>query len=75
MSLKEIASISDERRAGRMTTDRSVDFLAQQLERLERKAAEPSAMQGYLQAKIDWLKHGEKRRPIGPRRLFQPPSA
>jgi MerR family copper efflux transcriptional regulator len=63
MSLKEIASISDERRAGRMTTDRSIVFLTQQLERLERKAAELSAMQGYLHAKIDWLKHGEKGAP------------
>ena len=63
MSLKDIAAISEERRAGRMTRDRSVAFLAQQLERLETKATELSAMQRYLHAKIDWLKAGEKGAP------------
>jgi hypothetical protein len=60
MSLKEIAAISAERRAGRMTRDRSVAVLSGQLARLDSKAAELAAMKGYLRAKIAWLGGGEK---------------
>jgi DNA-binding transcriptional MerR regulator len=63
MSLKEIAAISQERRAGRMTRERSVEVLSAQFGRLERKAAELIAMKGYLTAKIAWLKGGEKGPP------------
>ena len=63
MSLKEIAAISQERRAGRMTTDRSIEVLNAQLGRLETKAAELVAMQGYLRAKIGWLRRGQKGAP------------
>ncbi len=59
MPLKEILAISQQRRAGRMTTERSVQVLRAQLDRLETKAAELAAMQGYLRAKIDWLNGGE----------------
>ena len=59
MPLKEILAISQQRRAGKMTTERSVQVLRAQLERLELKAAELVAMQGYLRAKIDWLSGGE----------------
>jgi MerR family transcriptional regulator, copper efflux regulator len=60
MSLKEIAAISEERRAGRMTVDRSVEVLNTQLDRLAIKTAELVAMKAYLRAKIDWLKSGEQ---------------
>lgn len=60
MSLKEISAISQERRAGGMTRDRSVQVLRAQLDRLDLKAGELVAMQAYLLAKIDWLNGGEK---------------
>jgi MerR family copper efflux transcriptional regulator len=63
MSLKEVAAISQERRAGNMTPKRSVEVLTTQLARLETKAAELIAMKGYLHAKIDWLNGGEKGAP------------
>jgi MerR family transcriptional regulator, copper efflux regulator len=63
MSLKEIAAISEERRGGRMTTERSVEVLRAQLGRLETKAAELAAMKGYLHAKIGWLSSGQKGPP------------
>jgi MerR family copper efflux transcriptional regulator len=59
MSLKEIAAVSAARRAGDMTPDRSIEVLRGQLGRLEVKAAELAAMQGYLNAKIAWLTGGE----------------
>ena len=63
MSLKEIAAISQARRAGGMTRDRSVEVLRAQLGRLEIKAAEVAAMKAYLTAKIDWLNDGEAGEP------------
>jgi DNA-binding transcriptional MerR regulator len=63
MSLKEISTISRERRAGGMTRDRSVQVLRGQLDRLETKAAELAAMKTYLTAKIGWLNDGEKGPP------------
>jgi MerR family copper efflux transcriptional regulator len=55
MSLKEIAAIGAERRAGRMTRRRSIDTLKAQLSRLQIKSTELSAMTAYLRAKIGWL--------------------
>jgi len=63
MSLKDIAAISAERRAGNMTRDRSIEVLSSQLGRLETKAAEVVAMKGYLRAKIAWLMGGEEGEP------------
>lgn len=62
MSLKEIAAISEERRAGRITRERSIEIVSGQLLRLEAKAAELEAMKAYLRAKIDWLTGGEQGR-------------
>jgi MerR family transcriptional regulator, copper efflux regulator len=56
LSLKEIAAISEPRRAGDMTKDRSVAVLSAQLDRLEVKAAELTALRRYLTAKIAWLR-------------------
>ncbi len=60
MSLKEIAEIGKEHREGRITRERSIEIMSQQLERLDAKAAELQAMGSYLRAKIKWLKGGEK---------------
>jgi MerR family copper efflux transcriptional regulator len=63
MSLKEIAAISEQRRAAGMTVRRSVEILQAQLDRLEAKAAELAAMKGYLTAKIAWMNGGQKGSP------------
>jgi DNA-binding transcriptional MerR regulator len=59
LSLKEIAAISQARRAGSMTKDRSIAVLSAQLDRLEAKAAELAALRRYLTAKIAWLSAGQ----------------
>jgi MerR family copper efflux transcriptional regulator len=63
MSLKEIAAMSEQRRAGRMSTARSIDILRAQLARLEDKQDELAAMRAYLTAKIGWLSGGQKGLP------------
>lgn len=60
MSLKEIAAIGQENRRGGITRERSIELMAEQLARVERKAAELEAMAGYLRAKLAWLKGGEQ---------------
>jgi MerR family copper efflux transcriptional regulator len=62
LSLKEMGVIAAERRAGRMTRERSVAVLRRQLAVLEEKAAELAAMIAYLKVKADWQEGGE----IGP---------
>jgi DNA-binding transcriptional MerR regulator len=63
MSLKEIAAMSEQRRAGRMSVDRSVEILRAQLARLQAKEAELAVLQAYLRAKIAWLRGGQKGAP------------
>ncbi len=60
LSLKEIAAIGVEHRRGGITRERSIELMAEQLARLERKAAELEAMAGYLRAKLAWLNGGEQ---------------
>lgn len=60
MSLKEIAAISQENRRGGITRERSIELMAEQLARLERKAAELQTMAGYLRAKLAWMRNGEQ---------------
>lgn len=60
MSLKEIAAINDEYRAGRITRERSIAIMAAQLGRLEEKKAELEIMASYLRAKLAWLEGGER---------------
>jgi MerR family copper efflux transcriptional regulator len=60
MSLTEIKSLSDARRAGGMTRERSFSVLAEQLTKLEAKSAELNALMDYLRAKMDWLKCGQR---------------
>ncbi|WP_158808425.1 MerR family transcriptional regulator [Beijerinckia sp. L45] len=59
LSLKEIAAFGGERRAGRMTPERRMEIVSAQIEKLEGKAAELSAMANYLRAKRDWLANGK----------------
>lgn len=66
MSLKEIAAIGQENRRGAITRARSIELMAEQLGRVERKAAELEAMAGYLRAKLAWLDGGEQ----GPEPVF-----
>jgi DNA-binding transcriptional MerR regulator len=58
MSLKEIAAIGEEYRAGGISTARSIEIMSAQLERLQAKQAELAAMSAYLAAKLVWLKAG-----------------
>ena len=60
MSLKEIATINEERRKGRLTNERRVQIMSAQLVGLEAKAAELEVMISYVRAKIDWLKGGQQ---------------
>lgn len=60
MSLKEIAALGEEYRAGRIDRDRSIEIMQDQLDRLERKAAELRAMGAYLRAKLGWLRDSEQ---------------
>ena len=60
MSLKEIATVSEERRKGRLTNDRRVEIMSAQLVSLEAKATELESMINYLRAKIDWLRGGQQ---------------
>ena len=63
ISLKEIAALSEERRKGRMTRDRSIEVLRGHLARMETKAAELETFASYLRAKIDWLAAGGQGQP------------
>ena len=60
MSLKEIAALNREHRAGGITRARGIEIMKGQLFRLNEKAAEIEAMTSYLRAKLAWHKRGEK---------------
>ena len=60
MSLKEIAVFNEERREGRLTSERRVEIMSAQLVRLEAKAMELATMISYVRAKIDWLTGGQR---------------
>lgn len=58
-SLREIASLAAEYNAGRMTPERSLELMRNQLARLEEKAAQLDAMVTYTRAKVAWLEGGQ----------------
>jgi MerR family transcriptional regulator, copper efflux regulator len=60
MSLKEVAALNREQRAGGISRARCIEILKDQLARLEEKAAEIDAMACYLRAKLAWHKRGDK---------------
>lgn len=55
-SLKEIAALGKEHRSGKMTRERSLEIMIQQLAQLEEKFRHLDAMTRYLRAKIAWLR-------------------
>jgi MerR family transcriptional regulator, copper efflux regulator len=61
MSLKEIAAFTEERRKGRLTSERRAEIMNAQLISLEAKATELEVMISYVRAKITWLKGGQQR--------------
>jgi len=61
MSLKEIAAFTEERRKGRLTSERRTEIMSAQLISLEAKATELEVMISYVRAKIAWLKGGQQR--------------
>lgn len=61
-SLREIAALAKEHRAGGMTPERSLELMRDQCARLEEKAAQVGAMLSYTRAKIAWMEGGQ----IGP---------
>lgn len=60
MSLKEIAALNREHRAGGISKARGIAIMKDQLARLEEKAAEIDAMTSYLRAKLAWHNRGDK---------------
>ena len=60
LSLKDIALLGAERRAGHMTTERRIEVVSAQICRLDAKAAELQQMADYLRQKRDWLASGEQ---------------
>src|ERR1700719_1799543 len=59
MSLKEIAAFNEERRKGRLTSERRVEIMSAQLVSRETKATALEMMISYVPAKIDWLKRDQ----------------
>jgi MerR family copper efflux transcriptional regulator len=57
-SLSEIATLNDEHRQGKITNQRSIEIMSQQLARLEEKAGQLNAMMAYIRAKLEWLEGG-----------------
>ena len=60
MSLKEIAAFTEERRKGRLTSERRTEIMSVQLVSLEAKATELEVMISYVRAKIHWLKGNQQ---------------
>jgi MerR family transcriptional regulator, copper efflux regulator len=60
MTLKEISAFNEERRKGRLTSERRVEIMRAQLVSLEAKATELEVMISYVRAKIDYLKGGQR---------------
>jgi MerR family transcriptional regulator, copper efflux regulator len=60
MSLREIAAFTEERRKGRLTSERRAEIMNAQLISLEAKATELEVMISYVRAKIYWLKGNQQ---------------
>ena len=58
-TLREIAPLAGEWRAGR-TTERRIELMQMQLPRREEKAAQLGAMIDYTRAKVAWLENNQK---------------
>lgn len=60
MTLKEFAAVQEVFLASGGTRESALQIMAEQLDKLEAKAAELSALTGYLRAKMEWMEGGEK---------------
>ena len=60
LSLKEIAALNDEHRAGSVTREQSIALMETQLARLEARKAELDALASYARARLAWLHDGER---------------
>jgi MerR family copper efflux transcriptional regulator len=59
MSLKEIGALSQARRDGRASVEKSIAVLAKQAALMDERARRFDSMASYLRAKIAWLRSGK----------------
>jgi|ERR1700722_4634491 MerR family copper efflux transcriptional regulator len=60
LSLKEIASLMEKRRKGKLPLRGRIDMMKSQLAKLDAKAIELERLRAYVRAKIAWQEDGEK---------------
>ena len=59
MSLKEIGALSQARREGRASVEKSIEVLARQAALMDERARRFESMASYLRAKVAWLQGGK----------------
>lgn len=59
MSLKEIGALSQERREGRASDEKSIEVLSKQAALMAQRARQFESMADYLRAKVAWLRNGK----------------
>ena len=59
MSLKEIGALSQARREGRASDEKSIEVLSKQAVLLAQRARQFESMADYLRAKVAWLRNGK----------------
>ena len=59
MSLKEIGSLSQARREGRASDEKSIEVLSKQAALMAQRARQFESMADYLRAKVAWLRNGK----------------
>ncbi|NVD41895.1 MerR family transcriptional regulator [Ensifer sp. HO-A22] len=58
-SLGEILALNEEYRAGENSSERTIEVLQSQIERLEERRAALNAALSFLQGKVEWIKAGK----------------
>jgi len=58
-SLAEIRALNDEYRAGKHSSERTIEVLQSQIERLQQRKAALDAALAFLVGKVDWIKSGK----------------
>lgn len=59
MSLKEIGALSQARREGRASDEKSIEVLSKQAALMAQRARQFESMADYLHAKVAWLRNGK----------------
>jgi MerR family copper efflux transcriptional regulator len=59
MSLKEIGALSQARREGRASDEKSIEVLSKQAALMAQRARQFESMADYLRAKVAWLRNGK----------------